>query len=170
MKFNKSSLVAALSLCSLVAANPVLAESPFTAAVTIELPPPTDVTYANSDGLFGAMFFNSLVAVNPAYTGGESVTVEGNFRGVAINYFSPQFNPSEIHLTIPSLGIDTAFSGGTREETAQTLYDYLKSGSLLTDLSQELAKSSPTDPIAGNPNSMMSTMVEIGRASCRERV
>jgi hypothetical protein len=159
MKSPKLVLVAVLSLGGLGVTSHSVAESPFTAAVEFTAPPPVNATYANSDGLFGAMFFNSLSALNPAYAGIETVTVAGDYRGVAINYFSPHFNPAEIHLTIPSMGIDTAFTGGTREETAQTLFDYLKSGSLLSDLSQALAKSSPTDPIAGNPNSMMSTMM-----------
>ncbi len=159
MKLHKIHLLAMLALGCMAVTHQALAASPFSAAVTIELPPPTDVTYASSDALFGAMFFNSLAAINPGYTGFQEVTVAGNYRGVAINYFSPHFNPAEIHLTIPSMGIDTAFTGGTREESAQSLYDYLKSGTLLSELSQSLAKSSPTDPIAGNPNSMMSTMV-----------
>lgn len=159
MKFHKKPLFAVLALGCMAATSHATAASPFSAAVTIDLPPPVNATYANSDGLFGAMFFNSLQSVNHTYSGVEEVTVAGDYRGVAINYFSPHFNPTEIHLTIPSMGIDTAFTGGTREETAQTLFDYLKSGTLLSDLSQALAKSSPTDPIAGNPNSMMSTMM-----------
>lgn len=159
MKSPKSFLLTALSLGGVLFIGHAAAASPFTGAVTFNAPPPTDVTYANSDALFGAMFFNSLSAINAGYVGVETVTIDGNYRGVAINYFSPHFNPAEIHLTIPSLGVDTAFTGGTREESAQALYDFLKSGNLLADLSRELAKSSPTDPIAGNPNSMMSTMV-----------
>ncbi|MDO9225774.1 MAG: hypothetical protein Q8M09_16750 [Pseudomonadota bacterium] len=159
MKSPKLLLLTALSLGGFLFIGHAAAASPFTGAVTIDAPPPTDVTYANSDALFGAMFFNSLSAINAGYVGVETVTIDGNYRGVGINYFSPHFNPAEIHLTIPSLGVDTAFTGGTREASAQALYDFLKSGNLLADLSRELVKSSPTDPIAGNPNSMMSTMV-----------
>lgn len=159
MKSPKLFLLTALSLGGVFFIGHAVAASPFTGAVTIDAPPPTYVTYANSDALFGAMFFNSLSAINAGYVGVETVTIDGNYRGVAINYFSPHYTPEEIHLTIPSLGVDTAFTGGTREESAQALYDFLKSGNLLADLSRELAKSSPTDPIAGNPNSMMSTMV-----------
>lgn len=157
MKSPKSLLVALMCACGLFAGNRAVA-SAFVADVDFNGTPINDVSYSSSDALFNAMTLASLQSVNAAYTGIETVTVNGDYRGVAMTFFSEHFNPTEIHLEIPSLNIVENFTGGTREEAAQALFNYLTGSGLLSDLSQELAKSSPTDPVAGNPNSLMSTM------------
>lgn len=159
MKSLSFSLVV-VPLLVLLAALPANAASPFSANVTFAGGPPTyPVNYSTSDALFQTMFFSSLKTVNAGYTGDGLVAAVGNYRGVNMNFDFTQPFTSELRLTIDSLGITQLFNGGGRDASAQQLYDYLKSGTLLSDLSQALAKSSPTDPIAGNPNSMMSTMM-----------
>lgn len=157
MKSPKLFLLTALSLGGVLVSSAVVAASPFSADVTIGANSYPGVVYSTSDALFLAMTFNSLQSVDPAYHGIELVNVAGNYRGIGLNYNA---NGTSVFLDIPSLGLVRDFNQPVpREENAQSLYDFLKSGSFLADLSRELVKSSPTDPIAGNPNSMMSTMV-----------
>lgn len=147
-------------LLALLAVLPANAASPFSANVTFAGGPPIyPVSYSTSDALFQTMFFSSLHTVKTGYTGDGLVAAVGNYRGVNMNFDFTQPFTSELQLTIDSLGITQLFNGGGRDASAQQLYDYFKSSTFLTQLSQSLAQSSPTDPIAGNPNSLMSTMV-----------
>ena len=80
------------------------------------------------------------------------------FRGLTINTFFPA-GSQELSLSIPSLGISQLFLGATRDESASLMNDYFKSAGLLEQIASYLAANSPLDPIAGNPNSMMSSLV-----------
>lgn len=147
-------------LIALLAALPANAASPFSANVTfLGGPPVYPVNYSTSDALFQTMFASSLLTVNAGYLGHGEVAVDGNYRGVDMSFSFPTFAGNEIQLIIASLGISQPFNGASRDASAQQLYDYLKSSTFLTQLSQSLAQTSPTDPIAGNPNSLMSTLV-----------
>ena len=159
MKVPKSLLATVLCLGGPLASNLVGAASPFSADVTINGIPYTGVPYSSSDALFNALSTSSLQALNPnpPYDPFQPVQISGHYRGVGLSYAA---NGASVFLDIPSLGIVSDFiAGATRDENAQAMYDYLKSSGLLSQLSQTLARTSPTDPIAGNPNSLMSTMV-----------
>ena len=159
MKVPKSLLVTVLCLGGPLASNLVGAASPFSADVTINGIPYTGVPYSSSDALFNALSTSSLQALNPnpPYDPFQPVQISGHYRGVGLSYAA---NGASVFLDIPSLGLVSDFiAGATRDENVQAMYDYLKSSGLLSQLSQTLARTSPTDPIAGNPNSLMSTMV-----------
>ncbi|HVT34991.1 MAG TPA: hypothetical protein VHE37_05385, partial [Nevskiaceae bacterium] len=66
-----------------------------------------------------------------------------------------------LRLQIPSLGIDQTFAGSTREESRDLLKEWFKGAGAdqLKQLQTALAKASPIDPVAGNPNSLMAQMV-----------
>lgn len=71
-------------------------------------------------------------------------------------------NSSSVTLVIPGLSESVLFKDKTsRDGNVEDLKDYLKNtgGDILNRLQQLLAKSSPIDPIAGNPSSMQSRMV-----------
>ncbi|MEL6584114.1 MAG: hypothetical protein AAFQ36_09815 [Pseudomonadota bacterium] len=72
-------------------------------------------------------------------------------------------NSPDIRLQIRSINIDETFDEfGTREQNAEAFEDFLTSdgGSILARIQAELARVSPVDPVAGNPNSIQSTMVD----------
>jgi hypothetical protein len=64
-------------------------------------------------------------------------------------------------FAIPSLGVSQTFNGATRDESQDQLGDFLKQngGGILDKLGKELVRVSPADPLAGNPNSLMSNVV-----------
>lgn len=84
-----------------------------------------------------------------------------NYRGVPMNFAFSTSNSTELTLEIPSLGISESFVGATRDESKELLIDYLEgAGSSTVDrLQKELARVSGIDPVAGNPDSLMGSMV-----------
>lgn len=64
-------------------------------------------------------------------------------------------------LDIPELGLSKTFNGGTRDKSADLMADYFEDNSnILNRLNKLLAQKSPTDPVAGNPTSLMGGMVD----------
>ncbi len=94
------------------------------------------------------------------YTDTSAVSAQLNFRGVPIS-LTFQTNSTQLTLNIPSIGVQEVFTGATRDDSADQLEDWFKKngGAALTQLTQELVASTPNDPIAGNPNSLMSYLV-----------
>lgn len=92
------------------------------------------------------------------YVGTEQVAVDLNYRGLGL-ILDYAAGSTSLNLNIPSLSISRTFSGGTRDQSQSLLYDFFKSGDILGQIMKKLAETSPVDPIAGNPNSLMSQMV-----------
>jgi len=59
-------------------------------------------------------------------------------------------------FTVPSLGINESFSGGTRDISNDLFEDYIKQNG--DDILRELLRVSAVDPLAGNPASVQSQM------------
>ena len=93
------------------------------------------------------------------YTGVEVVNTNTNFRGLPISVAYPLFSNPRLDLNIPSLGIQRTFIGANRDESLRLLREFFKSGDEVDRIMKELAKTSPVDPIAGNPSSLQSRMV-----------
>lgn len=83
-----------------------------------------------------------------------------NIRGIPASASYAANSPTLVFL-IPSVGIDESFLGATRDESQDLFKDWFEGQGrgLLTRLLQELVANTPTDPVAGNPDSLMSTMV-----------
>ncbi len=97
----------------------------------------------------------------PAYNDSTPLVAEMNFRGVKIE--ASFDGTKKLTLKIPSIGVDEVFDGATREDSQKAMEDWFKKNGKekLTELMQAFAKSTPNDPIAGNPNSLMATMVHM---------
>ncbi|KOR30410.1 hypothetical protein TI04_05915, partial [Achromatium sp. WMS2] len=70
-------------------------------------------------------------------------------------------NSTTLVFEVPSLQIKLNFTGQTRDESEQQFTDFLKGKEgqdTLTRLLQGLVEQSPVSPVAGNPNSLQSTM------------
>ena len=98
--------------------------------------------------------------INAAYTDTSIADSLYNFRGVPATVRYPTAG-STLIFEIPSIGISETFSEATRALSEEALIDFLETNQngILTALFQELVKTSPVDPVAGNPNSLMSKMV-----------
>ncbi len=105
---------------------------------------------------------------NTGYTPSSPASGTLDFRGLLINldYETPG---SSLRLRIPSTGLDITFTGTgatpalARDASETLLLDWFfgLGGAELTKLQQALARETANDPIAGNPNSMMATQVEM---------
>jgi hypothetical protein len=96
-------------------------------------------------------------SVNQNYTDVSAASAKLFIRGVnaQANYNA---NSPVLTFTVPQLGINETFAGATRKQSQDLFEDWLKNngGRLL----KEFTKSTAIDPIAGNPNSLMSHMAE----------
>ncbi len=83
-----------------------------------------------------------------------------NFRGIDLKIAYD--NSSKLTFVIDSLGINKEFSGGSQEESFKQLTDYLKENKdgLLKKILKATIAETPYDAVAGNPNSLMNSMVD----------
>jgi hypothetical protein len=99
----------------------------------------------------------------PAYQDNISpVDASVNYRGLPMG-LNFALNSTTLIFTIPSLNINENFDGqGDRERALELLEEYLKGngGETANRINRELIRSSPTSPIAGNPASLMNSMVD----------
>ena len=94
------------------------------------------------------------------YSETNKITANLDFRGLPMNLRFDE-NSNILKLEIPSLNINESFDGKNREGSVRLLEDWFKNNKTSAEkIMQELARVSPVDPIAGNPNSLMATMVE----------
>lgn len=92
------------------------------------------------------------------YTDQSAALTNINIRGVEAIVRYDQ-NSSILNFSIPSV-IDKTFNEGTRDLNEDALEDFLKKNQdgVLTKILQEAVAETPSDPVAGNPDSLMSTM------------
>ena len=94
------------------------------------------------------------------YTDMSRASAVVDFRGLEMNFSFPGAG-NKLVFEVPSLDIREEFEGATRDASVDQLEDFLKSegGDILNRLQAASIAVSPVDPIAGNPGSMMGTMV-----------
>lgn len=122
-----------------------------------------EVTYSwdKLDSAIDALKAERLQTLLPGYTGVEAASISLNLRGEMAYLSFSGTGSSMLTFSIPSLGIYEIFDGGTRDESQGLWRDYVKNNtSLLEDLMRQLVKTSPIDPIAGNPHSLMTRSVQ----------
>lgn len=107
---------------------------------------------------------NDLRSVNPAYTNTSSAVIRMGYRGLPLVLSTPQ-NSSALTLIVPALEGDRPLkvfnARPTRDENMRDAREFLKTegGDILNRLQNALARTSPVDPIAGNPSSLQTQMV-----------
>lgn len=115
-------------------------------------------SFTKAEDALHALDTGNLTGVVNNYTGTEAATVQLGFRGLPVTLAYPTAGATTLQLQIPSLGISQNFTGATRNDSSSQLRDYFKNGDLLGQIMKKLAAVSPVDPIAGNPNSLMSRL------------
>src|SRR5690606_11195380 len=115
-------------------------------------------SFNSAEALIDAFKDDNLEQKLPGYTDTSAASAVLNYRGLPINL--AYGSGTTITFAVPSLGINKTFTGATRSESNDQLQDFLKKegGDILNRISRELVAVSPTDPVAGNPSSLMSTM------------
>ncbi len=117
--------------------------------------------YHKVEDVIDAINAKSLLTEFPSYNPAtDAVSIAVNFRGLpmTMNYSA---GGTVMTLSIPDLGITQTFSGADRDASNQAFKDWLKKsgGATLDKILKKLAEVSPNDPVAGNPNSLMTKMV-----------
>ncbi len=142
-----------------ISINSALAKDIFTAELQVD--GSTQATgYNKITNVADQYEFPNMQKLFPNYTESSAVNAKLNLRDVFVNLNFAQ-NSSALVFTIPELGITRTYTGATREESKDKFIDALKGEDkdLLKQLTKEWVKKSPIDPVAGNPTSLMSTMV-----------
>ncbi len=94
-----------------------------------------------------------------SYTRRSGVDAELMVRGLPTSVSYAEGSTALV-FEIETLGIREEFEGATRDASEQKFRDHLETNGndLLTRMLQEMVKSTPIDPLAGNPKSLMSNM------------
>jgi len=101
------------------------------------------------------------------YTPVSAASLVFNLRGLTCTASYPA-GSTTLNVVIPDAGIDVSFTGGTREESNQLFEDFYLTGAQGNHkFRKAFAKHTPIDPIAGNPNSLMSLMAQADFAFAR---
>lgn len=120
---------------------------------------PFNDSYDSIEALLDAVEQDHLGTL-PGYTNTVAATATLNIRGIEaiVGYEQDSAN---LRFSVPSLGIEENFGNfATREENEDAFEEYLESNvdGILTKMLQKMVATTATDPVAGNPNSLMSTM------------
>ncbi|SEA16363.1 hypothetical protein [Rubrimonas cliftonensis] len=159
-----SPCLAALAATVVAMATPVAAADLFTITVTVpqgEGESTGSTAFGNIDDIVTIIENGDFAAINPDYTQESLMESISNIRGLDAIVAYRDEGPT-LTFEIPSIGVSETFSEATRGESERALEDFLRDNEegLLTQILQALAEQSPVDPVAGNPNSLQSKMVE----------
>lgn len=126
--------------------------------ISVSTPGNATVGFSTAEEAFDSLGQQKLSTFVP-YTGVEVVLIGANLRGLSVAMAYPIVGNPRLDLLIPSLGIQRTFIGATRDDSLELLKEFFKSGDEASRIMRELVKVSPSDPLAGNPNSLQSRMV-----------
>ncbi len=145
----------------------LFAREPYHATVTVDATSAT-VSAPNLVDLKRDLKSSSIQALIPFYTPTSPVSIDINLRGIDVLTSFPA-NSTTLLVEIPQTGSTQTFQGATREESLGLLKEFIRDEGPKHGLLKAYAKFSPIDPIAGNPNSLMSQMAQadylLGRLS-----
>ncbi|MGK7871259.1 hypothetical protein [Falsiroseomonas sp. E2-1-a20] len=113
----------------------------------------------NAEDFANLLNNNGLSSLFANYSTLSQATVDASLRGVPAQ-LSYDFASTALRLVIPSAGVDETFTGATRDESQDLALEWLKGrgGDALTRVLQQAVATTSIDPVAGNPNSLMSQM------------
>jgi hypothetical protein len=121
----------------------------------------TTKSFENIEALFDATEEDSLKSIIPNYVSGvTAINAQLDVRGVDV-ISSYDESSSLLTFEIKSLGIFKQFDGGDRAKSGDLLRSYIKGNGdgVLSKLLQESAATTAIDPVAGNPDSLMGSII-----------
>ncbi|MEO0387577.1 MAG: hypothetical protein AAF281_08605, partial [Pseudomonadota bacterium] len=113
------------------------------------------------DDLIDAFDSDTLADTFSNYTGSEDAVISANLRGVEVVVTYPDNGGDIVVFEVPSLGITEEFSEeDTRTANEDDLVDFLEAdeNNVLSQILNAFVAQTPTDPVAGNPNSLQGQM------------
>lgn len=142
-------------------ATPVFAKDVFSAQIQVGNNTYQSRGYNNISDAIDQYDSMNMKQIFPNYTETTFARSTLNLRGVNTQLEFSQ-DSSQLKFSIPSLGISQIYGevGGTREQAKDEFLNALKGEDkhILKALTKEWVKNTAIDPVAGNPNSLMSTM------------
>jgi hypothetical protein len=121
----------------------------------------TSLGFDDAESSFDSIDTEALEALFPGFDReSDAARADIDYRGLPLTVAYLE-NSASVRLSIRDLGVDQTFNGATRSDSLEELKDFLSKngGVILTQVNQALAATTATDPVAGNPNSLLSTMV-----------
>ena len=154
LRFSHLALAALLGL----PAPPALARDLFTGTFTVD----GQTTTAGTNNVldFADLFTNQgLNSLFSTYTEVSAANAAVSLRGVPAN-LSYAAGSATLRLLIPSIAVDESFTGATRDESQDLALRWLRGagGDAVTRFLRQAVATTAVDPMAGNPNSLMSQM------------
>ena len=119
-------------------------------------------SFSTVEQLFNQLDQAGLKQVVNSYSDQANANARVDYRGLGMIIDAVG---TAVTLKIPGVIPDQVFNtGNTRDDNLNLLDDFFKrdGGAILSAIQKKLAATSPVDPIAGNPNSLQSTMVSSG--------
>lgn len=160
MKINSKATILA-GTAALLLSQGLSAAELFT--LDLKVGPQTGSTsFSTVQQLFNQLDTAGLKQVVDGYSDTANATARVDYRGLGMTIDAVG---SSVTLKIPGVITDKVFDqGATRDDNLNALEDFFKrdGGAILSAIQKKLAATSPVDPIAGNPNSLQSTMVASG--------
>lgn len=120
--------------------------------------------YSDWESFINALDGVGLEGLLPGiYTGTQQASMILDIRGLQMLAAFPNDTHADFEFSIPEIGfsetITDAQAGGDRDTATSLMQDKLESADVLGKIARALARTSPSDPVAGNPNSLMSTTI-----------
>ena len=139
--------------------SPVVAGDLFSVSITVD-GEMNSFGFSNVEGVFDQIHEDGLTEAFPEYTERSMAGATIDFRGLEMRADFVGAT-SGLVFEVPSLDIRETFDGATRDASLEMLEEFLKDEGedILNRIQAALIATSPVDPIAGNPNSLMGTMV-----------
>jgi hypothetical protein len=151
-------LVTAAAVSALLPLSAAQAREAFTAVLSANGESRT-YNYTSIEDAINSVSGTSLRSLLPSYRDNAPATASLNIRGLAATIEYPG-SGSNIVLKVPAAGIDRTFTGATRDEAQDAVTEYFKGqgGNDVTRVLQAAVRETAVDPVAGNPDSLMSLM------------
>ncbi|RDU95144.1 hypothetical protein [Trinickia dinghuensis] len=166
MKYVKSGLVFGGALMMCAAAH---ASDPFSMSASITNGNSTQTvteSFKTVESVVDTFQNNQLSSIANTYTQNSGVNAQVSYMGVPVNLAYAQ-NSTTLTFSVPGLGLTETFTGTTRDDSAKQFLSFLKGQgmSVVNEFQRYLVANSTISPIAGNPGSLQSSMVNTSFAT-----
>ena len=117
--------------------------------------------FSNAENALRVIDDDRIDDLFPDYMASDPVTAKLDFRGLPVVARFDQ-GSAKLIFQVPALSIMKGFDGSDRGRSVDMFVEFMKKegSGILNRLQRELARVSPVDPIAGNPGSLQSALVE----------
>lgn len=146
----------AIILAGVFQGQPLGARQPYHGLLTVSNETAT-VSEPNMVNLNRALKQNAIQQLIPIYTPTSAISLDLNIRGIIADAAFAA-NSTQLTLDFPQLGIAETFDGGTRDASFALMKEYIRDGGVKGKILRGYYRYSPIDPIAGNPDSLLSQL------------